>query len=66
MERGGKQYWEEVDWMILERKDWDGLKRQGRGLGVDLNGQLWRLWLGGFAGDRRYIKDWFLEDFLSC
>lgn len=31
MERGGKQYWEEVDWMILERKDWDGLQETGEG-----------------------------------
>ena len=31
MERGSKQYWEEVDWMILERKGWDGLQETGGG-----------------------------------
>lgn len=28
---GSKQYWEEVDWMILERKGWDGLQETGGG-----------------------------------
>lgn len=32
--------------MILERKDSDVLQETQEGKGLDLNGQLWRLWLG--------------------
>lgn len=31
MEKGSKQCWEEVDWMILERKDLDGLQETEEG-----------------------------------
>lgn len=31
MERGSEQCWEEVDWMILERKVWDGLQETQQG-----------------------------------
>lgn len=66
MERGGKQYWEEVDWMILERKDWDGLQETGE-VGSGLKWTALEAMVGGLCrGQRRYIKDWFLEDFLSC
>lgn len=46
MEWGSEQGWEEVHWMILERKDSDVLQETQEGQGLDLNGQLWRLWLG--------------------
>lgn len=52
MERGSEQCWEGVDGMILERKDWDGFQETLEGWGLDLNGQLWRPWLGDLAGDR--------------
>lgn len=46
MEWGGEQGWEEVGWMILERKDSYVLQETQEGEGLYLNGQLWRLWLG--------------------